>query len=657
MPRSPAVFAARKSAPAVFPARKSLPAANTTDKPWNRVGLRCTTRHGGDDDEEGLELFANVDLDEDGAADIGFQLSDAPFIWAEDGAPPDAAVTRTLDRMKRILGRNEYLIVWEDPDGTWQSEGSTDDPSYHEHLVEVLAGDREGEGAELLRSKFHQFTVRATEDFSEWTPIGRDTGALWTKAKFEAMAEEMGDPTIGLMATDIPKELFSPLIGRVPDLVQEATSHGNGFRFLQDPAWHKHGGLEDDKVPNVGSFAVITREAPHLQVVYFAMCDIKEGDELTISWGDAPWDKLLNLRLVEYAQIARSYHAHLESLEAFLLKHGLTAPMAPPVPREEGVAYLSALDPASDTAIAPVAGTTDGATRVLEAIQNGKTISVKEVAKRTSFERVPNPFQLTGVEELHKVDPSGLPDICRGYLEDCHEIDNDEWHWEQPYAELLGTIVRGAAGCDACIAIVKDTSMLTPIALFTPPSRTPYAAVANVHIAKGWPIVQYSGRLVLDEDVESDNHYLYELSREEMASRGYEGPPLLLDPEKRGGPARWINDDWTPRGLPKRQPNCYVELVFSSETQLPHLIWFAAENIQKGQELIGSYGPRYWRHVFKDLMKALVDDTLRMRHRSRHITGWLESNHPQLAPPSNGAGSSARGGPEAAQGAKKQKVA
>ena len=210
--------------------------------------------------------------------------------------------------------------------------------------MEVLAGG--GAGTELLRSKFHQFTVRATENFSEWTPIGRDTGALWTKAKFEAMAAETDDPTIGLMATDLPKELFSPLIGRVSDLVQEATSHGNEFRFLQDPAWHKHGGLEKETVPNVGACAVITRKAPHLQVVYFAMCDIKAGDELTIGWGDAPWDELLNLRLVEYAQIAHSHHVHLKFLEALLLKHSLTAPPVPPLPCNKGGVYLSTLDPA-----------------------------------------------------------------------------------------------------------------------------------------------------------------------------------------------------------------------------------------------------------------------------------------------------------------------
>ena len=605
--------------------RKMAPAA-PTEGPWNRVGLRCTIGPAADDDEEGLEGFANVDLDKDVADDIGFELSDKPFMWAEDGAKPDASLAKTLHRMKQILGRNEYLVVWEDPDGTWQSEGTTDNPSYHTRLMEVLAGAETS--TELLRSKFHQFTVRATEDFSEWTPIGRDTGALWTKAKFEAMAVETGDPTIGLMATDIPKELFNPLIGRVSDLVQEATSHGNEFRFLQDPAWHKHGGLEKEQVPNVGSFAVITREAPHLQVVYFAMRDIKAGDELTISWGDAPWDELLNLRLVEYAQIAHSHHAQLKLLEALLLKHSLTAPLAPPVPRESGVFYLSTLDPASDIAIAPIANATDGAARVLQAIKDGETISAKEVAKWTFFEPVLNPFQLTGVEELHEVDPSDLPEIYRGFLKECYLSENDKWHWKQPYADLLGVIVCGTAGCDAYIAIAKDTSKLSPVALFTPPSVTPYAAVAKAYIRQGWPIVQYAGRLVLDEDVESDNHYLYELSREEMERRGYEGPPLLLDPEKRGGPARWINDDWTPRGLPKRQPNCFVQLVFSAETQLPHLIWFASKAIQKGQELICSYGPRYWRHVFKDLLKGLTDDTLRMRHESHHITDWLKSNHP-----------------------------
>ena len=619
-------------------ARKCAPAANP-DKPWNRRGFQCAENV--DDEDDSLENYDRIDLDDNvEAKDVGFVLSHKPFISGPDAL--NGCVETSLGNLQSKIAPEEYLVVWRDSSGTWMSEGNSDNPPYHERLKNVLAG-AEHESAELLRSKFSQFTLRATEDMEEWTPIGRDTGALWTLKEWEAMAKKEQDPSFGLMATDIPKGLFKPLKVSMPDLVQDASTHGNMYRFLQDPAWHKHGGFEDDKTPNVGTFVVITPEAPHVQVIYFTMRDVKEGEELTISWGDAPWDQLLNARLVEYSQIARSHHAILTSLEGILLAHNLTAPPTPPKPRAEGVVYLSQLDE-SDCAIAPTTST-NAARRVLQAIQKGKMISKEEVAARTSFEIVSNPFERTGVEALYTIDASGLPDSLMDDFRHCSTTRNDEYHWEAEYADLLRTIVEGAPGCDAYIAIAVDKSELSPVNLFTPPSMTPYAAIAKTTIRKGWPIVEYSGRLVLDDNVEATNHYLYEVSAVEMSRRGYDGPPLLVDPETKGGPARWINDDWTPRGLPKRQPNCYVELVLDESRGLPHLIWFASADIKAGEELIGSYGPRYWRHVFKDLMKALTEDTLDMRHKSDHLKQWLQSNHPELVTLSSSGASSSRDPP------------
>jgi len=619
--------ACRKCAPATFP-----------DKPWNRRGFQCAEI---DNEDDNLEDYDRIDLDDaEEANDVGFVLSHKPFVSGPDAL--NGGVEVSLADLQSKIGPEEYLVVWRDSDGTWMSEGNSDNPPYHKRLKEVLAG-KEHESAELLRSKFSQFTLRATEDMEEWTPIGRDTGALWTLEEWEAMAKKEQDPSFGLMATDIPKRLFKPLKVPMPDLVQDASTHGNMYRFLQDPAWHKHGGFEHEKTPNVGTFVVITPEAPHVQVVYFTMRDVEEGEELTISWGDAPWDQLLNARLVEYSQIARSHHAHLTLLEGILLAHNLTAPPAPPKPRAEGVVYLSQLDE-NESAIPPTTSTS-AARRVLQAIQKGKMISKEEVAARTAFEVVSNPFERTGVEALYTIDASNLPDSVTNQLRQCQTTGNDYYHWHAEYADLLRTIVDGAPGCDAYIAIAVDKSEFSPINLFTPPSMTPYSAIAKAAIRKGWPIVEYSGRLVLDDDVEATNHYLYEVSAVEMLRREYDGPPLLVDPETKGGPARWINDDWTPRGLPKRQPNCYVELVFDESTDLPHLIWFASSDIKAGDELIGSYGPRYWRHVFKDLMKALTEDTLEMRHKCDHLKQWLQSNHPELVPVSSSSARSSRDPP------------
>jgi hypothetical protein len=362
---------------------------------------------------------------------------------------------------------------------------------------------------------------------------------------------------------------------------------------------------------------------------------VKEGEELTQAWGDGGWDVIADHQLLDHALTTRTYNCHLNALEQVLIKHRLLVPPAPPMPKRYDIVYQGTHeDVDDDQAVAPIAsGVADAAGRVLRDLREGKTFSAKQVAQKARAnpsEPVLDPFERVGVGELQTIDTSDLKEEVIESLNACRTVVEDERHWQHAYAELLRTIVDGAAGCNAYIAVAVEKNPLSPVNLFTPPSVTPYTAIAKADIAEGWPIAQYSGRLIDAREASAKNHYLYELPAKKMAKRGYRGPVLLVNSEEQGNEARFINDDWTPRGLPKRQPNCYVELVFDPVKKLPYLIWFASKKIRKGQELVGSYGPHYWRHVFKNLIGDLMKATEQLRHKCDHIEGWMQINHPEV---------------------------
>ena len=185
----------------------------------------------------------------------------------------------------------------------------------------------------------------------------------------------------------------------------------------------------------------------------------------------------------------------------------------------------------------------------------------------------------------------------------CEEIDEDEAHWNGPHGELLDAIVHDA--CPPRIDVMRSINPFNPVALLTPPSEHALCAVAAVSIKAGEPIALYLGDLTLEDKKSSSNTYVYEWSLDEMRARGYKGSARLrVDASKCGGEARFVNDKWAPPGLPQREPNCYIELIFDGEAKQFHLVFFASKRIRKGQEIIADYGPDYWARAGEVLLEC-----------------------------------------------------
>ena len=622
-----ATKAFRKSAPAV----SFQPFYLGGNRKPKTSGMRCSMRMEGDADSE-FDSMIKAKLDDTLASDLGFSVTTKPLTLDKvmgDKASADEDKLRLLAKAALPNGE-KWMTVWTDEEGKWQFDLSSEKPFYHKRMDFVLAGTAV-DLVELRRSGQHQFTLVANTTIEDFVPVGRDTGALWFKDRFEQMADEELDTMIGLFATDIPKELFKKFKVKVPDLVQESTKHGNMFRFLQDGSWHNA-----DKAikPNLGSFTVITKDAPYVQVVYFSLGRVRKGEELIVNFGDKTWDALLNLQLAGHARVVRAYHRRALALQALVNEHNVWVPDLQPMPdsmRKELIAYDPLFEQMTTTTdageVVPFGpgAPPDKGDMMLKAIAKGTP--PPDMAESASFMEVPDAFARCGVVERQTNDTTGVPLLIKSAFQLCSATSDDARHWNHAaYGAKLRRFADGTA--DKYITIVEDKCQLSPINLFTPPSSTPYAAVAAKDIRRGHPFAQYAGKLVVGEDqLSPENCYLFELSAEQMRDRGYfcsdPSRMLFVDPEETGNEARFINDKWTPRGLPQRKPNCFVRLIFDNVTKQPMLFWFAQQDIKQGDELIGDYGQKYWRHVFKLLMRHLSEETVLLRHKIHHLESCL----------------------------------
>jgi len=194
-------------------------------------------------------------------------------------------------------------------------------------------------------------------------------------------------------------------------------------------------------------------------------------------------------------------------------------------------------------------------------------------------------------------------------LRACKAIDEDEAHFSGPDGELLRALADG--DCEPRIEVKRAVHPFNPVALLSPRAEDALCAVAAEPILPGEPIAVYAGDLVTASDVDASapNAYLYALDADELRARGFamSATSLRVDASRRGSEARYINDKWG-GGLPDRQPNCFVELIYDAVRRAPLLIFFASRRIAKGREVIADYGPDYWESALASLLEQHGSD-------------------------------------------------
>ena len=248
----------------------------------------------------------------------------------------------------------------------------------------------------------------------------------------------------------------------------------------------------------------------------------------------------------------------------------------------------------------------DNFTAVLDALAHGLKLPSRALSRGPEFEEISPESAFAGCEYLesgwrtHRL--TGKAAILKA-MRACQEADEDEAHWSGPDGELLEAVARGEV--EPRIRVMRAVSPFNPVALFTPPSELALAAVAAYQIEVGEPIALYLGDLVTADADDPDNTYTYELDADELRLRGYAASAALrVDASTSGNESRFINDCWTPAGLPPRTPNCYLELIFDGQTREFHLCFFASRRIRAGCEIIVDYGPDYWEATHEALLRT-----------------------------------------------------
>ena len=628
------------------------------DHAGERTGLRCSQKidHDSDDDSADGSLtptgitVIEEDLDESETWQrLGFHRSPDGFVFRE---PHHSADIPRLKGLAHACASNDYIVAWNTPEGDISHEGSDSRPDYHDALMEVLKKDGSDKfftSAELRGSKSAGWSLYAKHDLAEGVPIGKDGGALWEVDRFEEMAREEPDKMFGLLTVDVnARELFRKFGYDGPDMVQDSSTHGTVSRFLQDPSWHRQDvGTE----PNVGAFVVLTKTTPYVHVVYFTLREVKSGEELGMAFGQSAWDRISAIQLAGQARASRSYaRRRVELIDAARrMRHAnsgkrvfanFVVPPEPPLSEADKgrVVYYDTtksgyVEAADGTVMISADAPTGDVDKVLLAIETGGDANVRwlrpKKRKKEATCEGEAVFTSCNVEHLETLDATALSQPVLDALLECEPNDRDKAAWSAHGARLTAL----ANGTSSFVTPRQLHDPTSPILAFALPDEDVYGAYATAEINEGDPFLIYTGMLKEKDDptIDEENHYLYDITKENMG-RGYDGPDLVVDPLRKGGVARFINSSWSPDGFKQRQINCEPCIVFHPEDHLPMIVYFAARKIRRGEEIIADYGPQFWNVAFKQLMTKHTHYCLKARAHCKVIEDAIRARNPGGVP-------------------------
>ena len=173
------------------------------------------------------------------------------------------------------------------------------------------------------------------------------------------------------------------------------------------------------------------------------------------------------------------------------------------------------------------------------------------------------------------------------------------------------------------IELRKIVSREHPVGAYTPPGSTSYTVVANSVIPKGTLLGEYTGEIVSDfsEKYDVSPEYSFGVDRlveishtafDEKAKKNIRTKiveksrlPFSIDALRKGNIFRFMND---PRGYVmeyEEKPNVESETHWING--MPRILIFALNDLEPGDELLLSYGKKYWKDVDKKLLDAFVN--------------------------------------------------
>ena len=150
------------------------------------------------------------------------------------------------------------------------------------------------------------------------------------------------------------------------------------------------------------------------------------------------------------------------------------------------------------------------------------------------------------------------------------------------------------------VELREVTSLVSPVRYYTVPWSLSFCVVAKKLIKRGTPILMYSGEL--EQEIRNrDSVYVYDTPADSVRLQWPNYPPdmpdMVIDAEKYGGVARFVNDSrYRAEEALGGAEGCTqnVDTFFVFIEHCLHLCFYATRDIKAREELISHYGDAFW---------------------------------------------------------------
>jgi hypothetical protein len=158
-----------------------------------------------------------------------------------------------------------------------------------------------------------------------------------------------------------------------------------------------------------------------------------------------------------------------------------------------------------------------------------------------------------------------------------------------------------------------------PAKLFAIPGHKVHGVFANRDFDEGDPVMCYAGYLMDNDLSKVDNAYMFDIQSDLYCK---ELPEMIISGEE--SIAGLINDAVSLGGTEIRNYNLVPVDTFDPETKNPMILLRATRKIYKGEELLYSYGEKFWKYIWKDLMQEHSKFIIRTEQHIKQLENLLD---------------------------------
>ena len=443
----------------------------------------------------------------------------------------------------------------------------------------------------------------------------------------------------------------------------------NPLHHIRDPALFLSD--SDEKRPEVSAYNVhvdllLDPERRVPVIIAYAWVDIDEGQELTAYLGLGVWYSRDHQRLFLASRVNHWYHRKVADMEKRLdganinfqkkgnKKSGKKAngkwsssnALSSASKQKENGNDSKAVSAAQSDPPGPVLSAADewrflgdeekreetivkwhreqlGSNKGMEKVELWRVFALSQCAYVTKV------FPGKSVSDDTKAALKQLPDFIPAHI----AIGND-------VLDVDATVIRRLveAGHDETLCEVREvTSLISPVRYYSAPWHPAFCVVARKHIKKGTFVFTYSGEL--EQEIRNrDSVYVYDVPADNIRAHWpacpADLPDMVIDAEKYGGVARFVNDSRyrMHEGLAEGEAE-NLNHTFVFVDKCIHLCFYVTRDVKAREELVSTYGDEFWSVCTGQMLIQHRRYYNHIAHYHQRLAGLLHQHNLTLPEP------------------------